>query len=77
MVQSAITNGSKFAFLVKEIKDNLEERGSCITHIRRSQNLASHFMANFGRVEVRTAVWLGSGPGEVLYIVRRDCNSEF
>ena len=50
MVQSAVTNRSKFAFLVKEIKDNLEERGSCITHIRRSQNLASHFMANFGRV---------------------------
>uniref|UniRef100_A0A8R7UYI7 RNase H type-1 domain-containing protein n=1 Tax=Triticum urartu TaxID=4572 RepID=A0A8R7UYI7_TRIUA len=49
MVQSAETNRSKYAFMIKEIKNLLIERNSCITHIVRSKNNASHFLANFGR----------------------------
>lgn len=50
-----------YAFLVKEIKRNMEEGTACITHIRRSRYNASHFMASYGRTQDRTAVWLGSG----------------
>lgn len=75
MVQSEGSNRSRYAFLVEEIKENLKERDSCITHIRRCQNSASHVMANFGRSQAQTAVWLGSGPEEVIDIVRRDCNT--
>lgn len=75
MVKSRDGNRSKYAFLIDDIKRSLEERNSCITHIRRSQNNASHFMANFGRTQCRTVVWLGSGPVGVLHIVEQDCNS--
>lgn len=46
-------------FFVKEIKDNLEERSSCITHIRRSRNLACHFVANFGSLKYELQYGLG------------------
>lgn len=33
---------------------------TCITHIRRTHNLANHTMASCGRIDGRTVVWLGS-----------------
>ena len=59
MLKSANTNRSRYIFLVREIKENMFKRSSCITHIQRSQHFASHFMTTFGRIQVRTAVWLG------------------
>ena len=72
--QSGDTNRSKYAFLIKEIKDSLIERNSCITHIVRSKNNASHFLASYGRSQCRTVVWLGSGPDELLGIASHDSN---
>ena len=51
----------------------MEERDFSVTHVRRSGNSASHSMANFGRANGRTMVWLGSGPEEVLNVALRDC----
>lgn len=42
MVRSGDTNRSKYAFLIREIKDSMFEHTSCITHIRRSCNSSSH-----------------------------------
>lgn len=53
---------SRYCFIVHEISLLMEQRKSCITHIRRTRNDVSHFMANYGRTSGRTAVWLGSGP---------------
>ena len=36
-----------------------------LAHISRDQNKVIHFLANFGRVEERTDVWLSSSPGDV------------
>lgn len=74
MVKSGDTNRSKYAFLIREIKDSMSERSSCITHIHRSCNNSSHVLANYGRTQGRIAVWLGSGPDAVLDAVKRDCN---
>ena len=74
MVKSIGSNFSKYSFLIKEIKQSMRERDSSITHIRRTGNGASHAMANFGRGQGRTMVWLGLAPSEVLDIVLRDCN---
>ncbi|KAM3208041.1 hypothetical protein ACQJBY_063004 [Aegilops geniculata] len=74
MVKSEDTNRSKYAFLIRKIKDSMSERSSCITHIHRSCNNSSHVLANFGRTQGRIAVWLGSGPDLVLDAVKHDCN---
>ena len=47
-----------------------------LAHVRREQNDASHYLASFGRVEKRTVVWLGSGPGEVNDLCKNDFNLE-
>lgn len=77
MIKSGEHNKSKYAFLIREIVSSMGERDSCIIHIRRSCNSASHSMADFDRLQRRTAVWLDSGPDEVLEIFGRDCNLEF
>lgn len=72
MIKSSQTNRSKYAFLVAEIKESLRERNSCIFHICRSGNEASHFMADYGRLQGRTVVWIGFGLEGVMDIARRD-----
>lgn len=53
MVQSGDINRSKIRLLFsREVKDSLAERSYCITHIRCSQNFASHFMATFDIAQV-------------------------
>ncbi|KAI4969314.1 hypothetical protein ZWY2020_000228 [Hordeum vulgare] len=74
MIREGAGNKSKYAFVVRETIDSMRERDSCITHSRRNCNKASQFMANFGRLHYRTAVWLRSGPKKVLEIVERDVN---
>jgi ribonuclease HI len=66
MIQAAGDDRSLHSMMVREIKTHLQEgREFVIKHVRREQNLVSHYLANFGRKEKRTAVWLQSGPGEV------------
>ena len=72
MIKEGVANRSKYAFIVREIILSMVERNSCIAHTRQNCDGTSHFMANFGRLQGRTAVWLCSGPEEVLKIVGRD-----
>lgn len=65
---------SVFASLVKEIKHLRSLRMSCVSHVSRSQNVASDFLAKFARVEGRTVVWLGFGPPELVELCNSDCN---
>ena len=68
MVNNVDHNLSKYSFLIREIKHSMGERDSSITHIQCTCNGVSHAMANFGRGQGRTMVWLGSAPDEVLDI---------
>ena len=51
---------STHAMVVDQIRRLLQGRETKISHIAREQNVVSHFLPNFGRVEA--VVWLGSGP---------------
>lgn len=77
MIKGGDRDKSKYSFLIREIISSMEESDSCITHIRRNINSASHFMAHSGRLQCRTDVQLCYGPKEVLDIVGRDCNPYF
>jgi hypothetical protein len=50
------------ATIVEDVKTLLKDRHTCITHVKRAQNISSHFLANFARMNGRTEVWLASGP---------------
>ena len=57
---------SAHMMMVQEIKQLLQEnREFLVKHIKREQNIVSHYLANYGRIKKRTAVWLRSGPEEV------------
>ena len=71
MVTSGERDRSKYAFLIREKKENMSH-SSCITHVRRNCNSSSHVLANFGS-KGRSVVWLGSGPDVVLDAVKRYC----
>ena len=74
MVQSEERNRSKYAFLVKGIKENLEEHDSRITHVNCSQNTTSDFLAKISRTKSRTVIWLGYHLPEVVDLCKEECN---
>ena len=56
-------NRSEHMMMVREITKLLQDRGEfLVKHVRREQNVVSHFLANYGRIKKHTAVWLRSGP---------------
>lgn len=59
-LKSGERDRSCYSFLVHEIKQLMDERRTWITVVRHTHNLASHIMANFGRVEGRKVVWLSN-----------------
>jgi hypothetical protein len=46
-----------------------------VPYCARSQNVASHMLAGYGRLNDHTAVWLGIGPEPILDALVRDCNN--
>lgn len=71
LIRGGSIDRSANAMLIEEIKTSLRSgREFLIKHIRREQNNVSHYMANFGRREGRTAIWLRSGPGDVLNLCK-------
>lgn len=73
MIQAKSCDRSRHMALIGEIKSLLAEgRDIVITHIRRTQNRASHELAHYGRTTPRTAVWLGSGTDEVVRLCMND-----
>jgi ribonuclease HI len=66
---------SRFGHLVAEARTfSSSNRIVSVSKVSRSQNIASHELAKFGRLQDRTAVWLGSGPEEILHLILQDCN---
>lgn len=66
MIKAPEVDRSRYAMLIKQIRRLMREgREVKVAHIVREQNGVSHYLALFGRTEKRTAVWLGSGPGDV------------
>lgn len=65
MVNSKEQDPSQYAMVVQEVKRLKGERECVITHISREQNNVSHSLANFGRTEDRTVVWIQSGPDNI------------
>jgi ribonuclease HI len=61
--------------LIEEIKTLLKVRQTCITHVKRGQNISSHYMANYARTSSRTAVWLASGPDGLAGTFQTSCIS--
>ena len=58
MISCEVVDRSIYASIMKEIKYLLSLRQTCITHVSRSQNKASHSLAMFARSEGRTMTWL-------------------
>jgi hypothetical protein len=71
--KSSVQDRSPLFHLVYEIRA-LANQGRICTFVKveRSQVRVSHFLANFARMEHRTAVWLGSGLEEVLQLLEHD-----
>ena len=66
LIEGGIGDRSEHMMLIREITSRLREHGEFLVKlVRREQNTVSHFLANFGRIKKRTAVWLHSGPDEV------------
>lgn len=73
MIKAKGPDRSQHAMVVSEVKSLMGTRECCVTHISREQNNVSHVLANFGRTENRTVVWLCSGPANVPSL----CRDEF
>ena len=76
MLKGNVVDRSRYAMLVDQTKRlMMEGREVKLVHISRDQNKVSHFLANFGRVEECTVVWLGSSPGDVPGLCKQDFQS--
>jgi ribonuclease HI len=62
MLQNKNMDRSVYTTIIEDVKSLLKDRQTCITHVKRAQNISSHFLANFARINGCTAVWLSSGP---------------
>jgi hypothetical protein len=78
MVKSKERDYSPMGHIVEEVKGLLVlAHVADIVKIPRSQNVASHLLAGYGRLNNRTDVWLGSGPDSILDSLLRDCNNSY
>jgi ribonuclease HI len=76
MIQYQMQDKSILENLVAEAKSLKESM--CIdsfSKVDRSQNSASHSLANYGRLNNHTDVWLGFGRDSLLDALLRDCNN--
>ncbi|VAH45553.1 unnamed protein product [Triticum turgidum subsp. durum] len=73
MISCVGVDRSMYAPIVQEIKYLMGLRQSCIVHISRTPNKASHCLAVFARDQGRTMTWLRAGPVSMLEIVADDC----
>lgn len=74
MVNKKIGDCSRLSFVRDKIHELMKRRITCIAHTRHCQNVGSQYLSSFGRVHVRTTVWLGSDPGDVDLHCQYDCN---
>jgi hypothetical protein len=62
MVRNKDIDRSLYTTLVEDIKSLLKVRHICFTHIKRVQNISSHFMVNYARLNRHTKLWHLSDP---------------
>jgi hypothetical protein len=62
MLQNKNMNRSVYTTIIEEVKSLPKDRQTCIIHVKRAQNISSHSLANFARINDHTAVWLSYGP---------------
>jgi ribonuclease HI len=62
MIRNEDIDRSVYTTLVEDIKSLRKDRHFCFTHIKRVQNISSHFMANYARLNRHTELWHLSGP---------------
>jgi hypothetical protein len=76
MIQCQVQDKSVLGHLVAEAK-TLKDSMRIVSFLKvdRSQNSASHSLANYGRLNNHTDVWLGSGKDSLLDALLRDCNN--
>ena len=72
LINASGQDRSQYAMVVSEVKHLMSERECHVIHISREQNNVSHTLANFGRTEDRTVVWLRSGPDNIPSLCRED-----
>jgi hypothetical protein len=78
LITSSKQDLSPLGHLIKEAKRLIaSDRIVRINKVNRSQNIASHLLAKFRRLNNRTDVWLGSGPEIILDSLLRDCNNTY
>uniref|UniRef100_A0ACD5WE24 Uncharacterized protein n=2 Tax=Avena sativa TaxID=4498 RepID=A0ACD5WE24_AVESA len=75
MIQDKKMDSSRLVHQVLSIQECLEERDIQIMKIDRSQNEASHILANFGRSSNRTQFWIGNCPNVVQNCVSLKCKT--
>ena len=72
LINASGQDQSQYAMVVSEVKHLMSERECHVIHISREQNNVSHTLANFGRTEDRTVVWLRSSPDNIPSLCRED-----
>ncbi|XBI58594.1 hypothetical protein VPH35_039806 [Triticum aestivum] len=75
LVQSSTPNMSRYTSRVQNIRELLKERDVSIVKISREANFVSHGLAQLGREQVKTAVWLRNFPQEIAIAMNTDCIS--
>jgi hypothetical protein len=75
LIQSGAEDRSENAFLVMEIRRLLSAGDeSKVEIISREQNLMSDALANLGRTDSTSNVWIRSGPRDIPRLCIEDCN---
>ena len=74
LLKNKATDRSIYSFLIEEIKQLIKVRQTFITHVTRSENTVSHFMANYARLNAYVDVWLATGPEDLVERCPNDCN---
>lgn len=62
LVESSLPNMSRYTSRVKNIRELPQERDVSIVKISHEANYVSHGLAQLGREQVKTAVWLRNFP---------------
>jgi ribonuclease HI len=74
MIKTPGEERSAVTFLLKEIKrlmgSGVEYK---VEHIKRGQNSVSHALANMGRINANSGVWLYTGPLDIPVLCNEDC----
>jgi hypothetical protein len=55
LLQNKNMDPSVYTFMIEEVKSSSKDRQTCIIHVKRAQNIISHLLANFARINDRTS----------------------